>query len=210
MEKVEQFQADRQTLESAQSAYLKSAQDTEKINLEHRSLLSRYMDGILLYSAGAFSFTVALIGLVDSSRIGALARIGFLVPNIYWLYTCWLFFLGACISVLLSRRFDAYYTMYYGLQRYTAAYKYLEEVRLTFTQKYPENILFVSPQEEQDKKTQHNINVLEDANNKNKKGSDLWYKVMRISDWSAEICVAIGVVTLMIFSTQLSQSLIWK
>lgn len=199
-----------QQLENKRDAFTRASQNMEKMNFESRSLVSKYLDGILFYSAGGFSFTVALIGLISESKIQSLAHIGIIFPNIYWLYGCWLFFISACIFSLLSRKLDSYYTGYFGSENYTEAYMNFEKAAYDYMCKYPDTIHFVKPLNEQKKIYEYNIKLLEEANKKNKKSKDFWYRIMRIANISAEICALLGVILLMLFSIQLTQSLIWK
>ncbi len=118
-----------------------AGRQNEDINREHRLILNTYYDKILFYSAGAFSFTLALIGLVVEDRTQALAKVGFLFPNVYWLYASWVLFLLAGILALLSRKLDAYYISNFGMTLYTEAYKACVEEEVSFAHQNSDQLL---------------------------------------------------------------------
>jgi len=90
----------------------------QQINSEHRQLLTNYYDKIIFYSAGAFSFTLALVGLVIENKVPALRASGFLFANVFWLYFSWGLFLLAGIFALVAKKIDAYQLANAGMSEY--------------------------------------------------------------------------------------------
>jgi hypothetical protein len=58
------------------------------------------------------------MSLVVEGGTEALARVGFIFPNIKWLYGSWISFILAGISVLISRKLYAYYIASAGMKLY--------------------------------------------------------------------------------------------
>jgi hypothetical protein len=99
----------RKELDDKFKSYSAASKQNEELSDESRKTYNKYLDSILLYSAGSFSFTVALIGLVIGDKAKALAHIGFFLPNIYWLYVSWILFALTCFLILVSKRFRSKY-----------------------------------------------------------------------------------------------------
>lgn len=196
-------------LQGKQQDLTNAGKHNEDINKEHRERLNTYYDKILFYSAGAFSFTLALIGLVVENRTPALAKIGFLFPNVYWLYSSWVCFLLAGIFVLLSRKLDAYYIANFGMAHYTEAYKDYVIEELAFVQQNPTQILMSKSFEEYKKTSDSNLQKLTRASKESKDKERFFYKTTRIISTASEISAGGGIILLLFFGVQLTQAIIW-
>lgn len=202
-------QIDYHNLQSKQQNLNTAGRQNEDINKEHRLILNTYYDKILFYSAGAFSFTLALIGLVVEDRTQALAKIGFYFPNVYWLYLSWTFFISAGVLALLSRKLDAYYIANFGMTHYTEAYKEYIEEETAFVQKNPNQLLMSQTFEEYKKVGENNLKKLMEANKLNKNKESFFYKSMRLTSVGSEISVVVGIALLFFFGVQITQSIVW-
>src|SRR3989338_894947 len=67
---------------SAIDSVKSAASDLEYLNKESLKGFDNYYDKILFYSAGAFSFTLALVNIVaQQDKVGALTKSSFIIPN---------------------------------------------------------------------------------------------------------------------------------
>ena len=171
----------------------KAANQNEELSDESRNIYADYYNKILLYSAGTFSFITTLIGFVLPDRSNLLAKVGFFIPNIYWLYISMFLFLLAGFSVLLSKRFDAEYTRNFGMKNYFEKLKIKDETMLKMMQKYDYKFLITknsSPQQEIDTANK-NIPKLDKGLKESKQHQEFSYKAMHFfhitSEWFAFI-----------------------
>jgi len=206
-----QQQADKMELDAKKREYSLAQEQNQKLNDEHKAILSKYYDNIALYSAGAISFSVTLIGLVLANYPSSLSQIKLYFPNILFLYVSWISFAISFISSLLSKKCDAYYISAFGFTNYTKRYyKYLEN-ELSFIKKYEGVIIY---QDGSAKEIigidQTNLTKLESAHKLNDKNSKLFFTLMRIFHWTSEISATAGIVFLLTFMILLSQSVIYK
>jgi hypothetical protein len=195
-------------MKGAQKAYDEAIQINIEANKEHRSIFEKYYDSILLYSASIFSFTLAVIGVIDENKVKALTTIGLFIPNIYWLYSCWTLFLITCLIIIARKRFDALYVLTFGMEHYTKAFLDKEMAEYEFVKNYP-NVVTIKPKEENLKIQLSNINVLKTAYANNKKGREKYYSFITILSKVVETTAILGIFLLLIFAIQFSQSLIW-
>lgn len=197
-------------MESTQKTYDKAVEINVEANKEHRSIFEKYYDTILLYSASIFSFTLAVVGIIDNNKVKALTSVGLLFPNIYWLYSCWIFFLVTCLIIIARKKFDALYTQAFGMEYYTNAYVQKELAEYEFIKDYPNVVSPVRPMEQNLKIQLSNINVLKEANANNKKLREKYYFLISLFSNIVEFTSLIGVILLLIFAIQFSQNLIWQ
>lgn len=202
-------QVDYHNLQGKQEKLTNAGKQNEDINKEHRERLNTYYDKILFYSAGAFSFTLALIGLVVENRTPALAKVGLLLPNVYWLYGSWICFLLAGIFVLLSRKLDAYYIANFGMAHYTEAYKSYVMEELDFVRQNPTQVLMSESYDEYKKTSDSNLQKLTKANKENKDKEKFFYRTMRFTSLASELAAGIGIILLFFFGVQLTQAIVW-
>lgn len=202
-------QVDYHNLQGKQEKLSSAGRQNEDINKEHRQILNTYYEKILFYSAGAFSFTLALIGLVVNNKTEALAKIGFLLPNVDWLYGSWVFFILAGISALISRKLDAYYIANYGMARYTEAYKNYVIEEVGFVEQNPSHIQMSESYVEYKKTADNNLGKLTKANKENETREKRYYKAMRIMCFSSEALAVLGTMLLFFFGVQLTQAIVW-
>lgn len=202
-------QVDYHNLQGKQEKLSTSGRQNEEINKEHRDTLNIYYYKILFYSAAAFSFTLALIGLVVENRIEALAKTAVLIPNVFWLYASWISFLLASISALISRKLDAYYIANFGMARYTEAYKNYVTEEVSFVEQNPSHILMSESHEEYKKTADENLRKLTTANEENKKKEKRFYAAMRVVCVSSETLAFLGAILLVLFGILLTQAIVW-
>lgn len=206
-----QSKIDDFALETAQSSLELASKQNQELSQESRHLYDEFYDKILLYSAGAFSFSVALIGLVVGDRIAALSKVGLIFPNVYWLYVSLTGYLVTCALVLIARRFDAAYAAYFGMHLYCDRKKKEQEARLAKLKNYPGEILVTNSgtREGEIQKCGDNIAELEGAVAKNARGRDRSYNLKRICHLVAEVTVSLATLLLLLFTIQLTQAIIW-
>jgi hypothetical protein len=200
----------RKELDDKFKSYSAASKQNEELSDESRKTYNKYLDSILLYSAGSFSFTVALIGLVIGDKAKALAHIGFFLPNIYWLYVSWILFALTCFLILVSKRFRSKYIGHFGMANYVAKYKDYEEAQLKTVREQNGNAYFEKSQEEFEKTKRHNIALLTEVMNNQNKKRDFSYNIMRICHSIAEISTMAGLIFLLLFSIQLGQAIVWQ
>lgn len=207
----EQNQLDDFSLQEAQKSLKLASEQNQELSKESRQLYDVFYDKILLYSAGAFSFSVALIGLVAGDRISSLAKIGFIFPNVYWLYFSLATYLITCAMVLLARRFDASYVAQFGMHLYCDKKKKEQEAMLEKLNNYPGEVAVThgGTRKGEIKTCQDNITKLDNAAKKNATGRDRSYLFKRICHQIAEITVIAATVLLLFFTIQLTQAMIW-
>lgn len=209
MKEYAQTQIKTDTMTKKQQALKDAIGINAQANQEHRSIFEKYYDSILLYSASIFSFTLAIIGVIDQKKEKALTSIGFIFPNIYWLYGCWFFFLLTCFLIIARKRFDALYVQAEGMEFYTKAYLDKEKAEHDFAKSYPGKLIMIKTPEENEKIQQETISTLETAVDKNTKLSEKYYRIMSALSYILEATSVLGVLFLLIFAIQFSQNLIW-
>lgn len=206
-----QNQMDDFNLKNARDSLQLASQQNQELSKESRQLYDIFYDKILLYSAGAFSFSVALIGLVVGDRITALAKIGFLFSNVFWLYGSLTLYLITCVLILLSRRFDAAYAAQFGMNLYCEKKKKEQEAMLAKLQNYPGEVMVSNNgnREEEIGTCQSNIEKLGIAAEKNAKDRDRSFFLKRACHKIAEVSVLMATLLLLFFTIQLTQAMIW-
>lgn len=207
----EQSEIDDFALKSAQDSLDLAGEQNQELSKESRRLYDEFYDKILLYSAGAFSFSVALIGLVVGDRIAALAKVSLIFPNVYWLYVSLTAYLVTCALVLMARRFDAAYAAYFGMHLYCDKKLKEQEARLAKLKNYLGKVLVTGggTREGEIQKCSANITELEKAVAKNVRGRDSSYNLKRICHRTTEITVSLATLLLLLFTIQLTQAMIW-
>jgi hypothetical protein len=186
-----------------------AAEQNQELHDESRKIFAELYDKILLYSAGAFSFSATLIGLVVSNKIDALSKVGFIFHNVYWLYGSMSSFLLVCFLVLLSKRFDAEYTAVVGMVNYIDKSKAKEESLIKALNKMSILITKGGTKESELTTARENISKYEVAYLSNSKLKNRSYLIMYYSHLAAEIMVLTGTLLLLLFVIQLSQAIIW-
>lgn len=206
-----QSQIDDFNLKTAQDSLQLASEQNQKLSNESRELFDVFYDKLLLYSAGAFSFSVALIGLVVGDRIGALGKVGYLYPNIYWLYASLTLYLLTCVLVLLARRFDAIYVANFGMHLYCGKKKVEQETVLAKLMRYPGQVLISHGRTRQGEiqMCKDNINKLSKAETENMRRRDRAYFWKTTSHRVCEITVLLATILLLFFTVQLTQAMIW-
>lgn len=204
-QQLDQFNLNKTTKDLANA----SKQRTELAN-ESREIYDAYYDKILLYSAGAFSFSLALIGLVVRDNTEALAHTGFLFPNIYWLYGSLFLYLIVCGLILISKRFDALYTAAIGTYFYVKNRLSFEKASIDFHKSYFGNVLVKNSSSEQEIKTsKDNLEKLKVAKAKTDRDSNQYHNLKRFSHLGAELLASVATILLFFFFVQIIQATIW-
>ena len=208
----EKSQLDDYELRSSQEALSLAAKQNQDLANQSRGQFDIFYDKILLYSAGAFSFSVALVGLVVGDRINALAKAGFLYPNIYWLYLSLGGYLITCAMVLLSRRFDALYLGHFGMANYCKRKREQQEAIHQKLQNSQSNEILVTKggtRESEIEICKSNIQKLRNAEHKNANARDREQFLKRLCHQIAELIVVVATILLLFFTIQLTQAMIW-
>lgn len=203
-------EADYNELVAKQNAYKLAAEQNQEANRESRKILADYYDKILFYSASIFSFTVALVSTSLVNKSEALSKVGFLFHNVYWLYLSWTLLISACVCVLLSKRFDSAYVGYFGMANCDKKRKDYEIEMQNYVTNHPP----IYPAQQSPEGFRHigteNIEKLNRAIPDQEKGRDSTYIVMRLFHKASEVFALLGIISLFIFSIQLTQALVWK
>jgi len=186
-----------------------AAEQNQELHDESRKIFAELYDKILLYSAGAFSFSATLIGLVVSNKIEALSKVGFIFHNIYWLYGSMSCFLLVCFLVLLAKRFDAEYTAVVGMVNYIDKSKAKEESLITALNTMSILITKGGTKESELTTARENIKKYEMAYLSNSKIKTRAYNIMYYAHLLTEMVVMVATFLLLFFVIQLSQAIIW-
>jgi len=207
----EQSQLDDFNLQNAKKSLDLASKQNQDLAQESRQIYDKFYDKILLYSAGAFSFSVALVGLVVADRIAALSKIGLFLPNVYWMYLSLGGYLITCSLVLLAKRFDAAYVAQFGMHLYCEKKKKEQEAFLDKFENYPGEVLVTEggTREEEIEKCKENITKLTYGVTLNSTKRDRSYKLKRICHVTSEISVVVATTLLLLFTIQLTQAMIW-
>ncbi|PIZ47971.1 hypothetical protein CO180_02930 [candidate division WWE3 bacterium CG_4_9_14_3_um_filter_41_6] len=198
-------------LKNKRKSLVESNVQNSNISELSRSIFSDLYDKTLVYSAGAFSFSLALIGLVLQDNKAGLTFVGFFLPNIYWLYISLFAYLLTMFLVLISKKFDAIYLGYFGMGHYAGKLAEFEKANIGFIKVHEGALLMTGGTEDSAVETSnHNSDVASRAAKKNTKKSDLYYSLMRGCEISAEMCAFFASILLFIFFWQLTQSVVWN
>lgn len=208
--KHEKQQLDQFELNIATKDLASANQQRKELSDESRNIFDDFYDKILFYSAGAFSFSVALIGLVLKDKAVALAHVAFIIPNIFWLYISMFLYLMVCGLVLLAKKFDALYAGSIGAYFYLKKLERYEKANIDFHKSHQGQVRVKNSSTEQEITTAaSNLEKAESAKVKTDKQTKLYYRLKRICHWGAELLVFIATSLLFLFFIQLMQTTIW-
>jgi len=204
-----EVQSKLKNIEDEQKALTNASRANEEVNKEHRGALASYIDKILFYSAATFSFSLALLNLVLSNRIDALRSVGFIIPNIEWLYLSWVLYLISCIAALLNKKFDAYYVANFGMENWTLHQSKFTLLMSNFVKSYPGKIVVEQGVEQYIELGDKNLETLKNAIVENRKKKLLFYNLTRLSFNICEYGALLATLSLFIFAMQLAQKIVW-
>jgi len=203
-----EFEADQHEFKNKVSSLNSADRQRGESSQESRKILKDYYDKILFYSAGAFSFLVALLQIVPNKHV--LSSVGILgIPNVFLMYTSMTCYIISGVLVLLSRRFDAYYISFNSLENYCKKLLEERESKLVIFQKYPETVEVHGGVENQILSIKSDIKLVREMLPKNVKGNKLWYNLMKWTGYTTEFFAIIATIIMLLFTVQLSQSLVW-
>lgn len=198
-------------LKSAQESLALADKQNQELSEESRKQYDVYYDKVLLYSAGAFSFCITLIGLVLSNKAVAMAKIGLWIPNIFWLYISLGLYLITCSLILVARRADAAYSGAFGMHNWTEKKKAEQEARKAFLNTHRGQVSVTNGGNEDSEIVlcDENIQRLISAVKKNKQDRDFHYNLKFWCHRIAEITVIIATLLLFFFTIQMMQAIVW-
>lgn len=187
-----------------------AASDLEYLNKESLKEFNEYYDKILFYSAGAFSFTLALVNIVaQQDKVGALTKISFLVPNVYWLYTSWVCYLFVCIFIIWNKKLHAVYLGFVGMGRYAEKVKDLRNAEVAILSLPDAQIFSVTGSTDAVDNLTKNSDMIKGKEKENKDNADFYYKwKMRIAS-ACEYLAILATALLLLFSIFVTQTFIW-
>lgn len=190
---------------------LKSAASVlDYLNKESLKGFGEYYDKILFYSAGAFSFTLALVNIVaQQDKIGALTKNSFIIPNVFWLYASWFCYLIVCGLIIWNKKLHAIYLGFVGMGHYTEKMKDLRKAEVALISLPNAQIFSVTGSTDALDKLTENAEMIGSKEKENKEKADFYYKwKMRIA--SVSECLALLATTLLLFfSILVTQTFLW-
>lgn len=203
-------QLDEFNFKNASRDLAKSGEKREELNEESLRIFNDFYDKILFYSAGAFSFSLALIGLVVKDKTQALVNIGFIFPNVYWLYLSLLMYLLVCTLVLLSKRFDAHYIGSFGAHYYTKSFSRYEKANIDWLSSHSNQVLIKNSNLDQEIKTSKiNLSNSEEAEVRMENQFKMYFFLKKMCHLGSELLTLVATSTLFFFFVQLIQTIIW-
>ncbi len=204
-----QEQLDDFNLNNSSQDLTKSGHKREELVEESRRIFDDYYNKIMFYSAGAFSFSLALISLVVKDKTQALAHIGFIFANVYWLYSSLFLYLVVCALVLLSKRFDAYYLGSFGANYYAESLSKYEKANIDWLMSHANVLVKNSDSIQEINTAKVNLSRSEKAEKEMKKQFEMYYRLKRLCHYGSELFVSMATILLFIFFVQLIQETVW-
>ncbi len=197
--------------ESANANMTAAAKDAERLRDESMRVFTDYYDKILFYSAGAFSFTLALVNLVSQSgKILALTKISVYVPNVYFLYLSWVCYLTTCVLIICARKLHAIYLGYAGMAYYAEKVKDFRLTQANLVSSPIAQIFSVTGFTNAAEKLSEDAKMIEKQEIKNKEKAELFYKLKMTLSNLSEILALLATILLLIFSIFVTQGFLWN
>lgn len=211
---------DQQRIDEARSEFKAAQTQLHDTNVESRKAYSDFYDKILAYSAAAFSFSVALIGLaLDNGKKEFLSQVIYHLPLIKWLYVSMVFYLLSCFAVLFSKIMNATYVSAFGKRHYHQDGMALLELEVM---EIEEMLPLAIYDEEKVRKPEHlfpygeelslkrsNLDAVKRVLSKNIFEENVTVWAMKISRWLSLSFVFVATVLLLLFTVQLAQMIVW-
>lgn len=196
---------------SAIDSVKSAASDLEYLNKESLKGFDNYYDKILFYSAGAFSFTLALVNIVaQQDKVGALTKSSFIIPNVFWLYASWVCYLFVCALIIWNKKLHAVYLGFVGMGRYAEKVKDLRKTEVALLSFPTVQLFSATGSTDAIEKLTENAQMIKSKEKENKEKADFYYKLkMRIATIS-ECLALIATALLMLFSILVTQAFIWN
>lgn len=188
-----------------------AGEDLQSLNKESLNGFDTYYDKILFYSAGAFSFSLALVNVItEQSKVEALTKISFILPNIFWLYGSWICYLAVCILIIWNKKLHAVYTGFYGMGRYTEKLKNLRNAEAALLSSPLTQVVSVTNSENAIKELTKDAKMIADKEKENKQKAEHFYKLkMRVAN-AAELLALTATALLLLGSILITQTFIWE
>jgi hypothetical protein len=200
-----------QELEKASKAVTSAASDLRELNAESLKEFRDYYDKILFYSAGSFSFTLALVNIVALQEINtALTKSSLLFfPNIYLLYFSWVCYILACVLVIASKKLHAYYLPSIGMSIYAEKTRKLREAEAAVLSHESAQIVSVTGDTNAVESLLENAEMIQGKEQENAVDADFYYKwKMRVATF-AEVCSVVATIALAVAAIVITQTYIW-
>jgi len=192
--------------ESVQSA----AEDLKYLNKESLKGFDVYYDKILFYSAGAFSFTLALVNIVaQQERVAALTKSSLLIPNVFWLYGSWVCYLIVCALIIWNKKLHAFYLQLEGLGRYTEKVSDLCKAEAALFSSPLTQIVSVTGSQDATEKLLENAAMIEKKAKENTGKAESQYKLKTRIALIAELLALAATMLLLLGSILITQTFIW-
>lgn len=196
--------------DSASTAVQSAAKDVEFLNKESLKGFDTYYDKILFYSAGAFSFTLALVNIVaQQGKVVALTKSSFYIPNVFWLYVSWVCYLLVCALIIWNKKLHALYLGYVGMGRYAEKVKELRKAEVALLSSPLSTILSVTGSTDAVENLAKNAEEIEEKEKENKSGESFYYKLKMLIGTVCEVLVLVATALLLFASVLITQTFIW-